>query len=134
MQLAKSLPQRLRHRLGPAQEFAEGFLAAEQPGGVSMAEAMIRYARREQNLVIPLDAFRPETVPPHLWMNWRVVDEHGRQLAMGRNLSQLRAELGEQAREQFEEAVEVMRARLNLPVRRIDGTPVPASTAAAAPA
>ncbi len=32
------------------------------------------------------------------------------------------------------EAVEVMRARLNLPVRRIDGTPVPASTAAAAPA
>ncbi len=30
-------------------------------------------------------------------MNFKVVDEHGRQLAMGRNLAQLRAELGAQA-------------------------------------
>jgi ATP-dependent helicase HrpA len=37
----------------------------------------------------------------HLSMNFRVVDEHGRQLAMGRSLAQLRAELGEQAGEQF---------------------------------
>jgi ATP-dependent helicase HrpA len=34
-------------------------------------------------------------------MNFRVVDEHGRQLAMGRNLAQLRAELGDRAGDQF---------------------------------
>jgi len=33
-----------------------------------------------------------------------VVDEHGRQLAMGRNLAALRAELGPRARHQFKEA------------------------------
>jgi ATP-dependent helicase HrpA len=40
-------------------------------------------------------------VPAHLWMNFRVIDESGRQLGMGRNLAQLRAELGKEAGEQF---------------------------------
>jgi ATP-dependent helicase HrpA len=71
-----------------------------------MAESIARYARRALNLVVPLDAFRPEAVPTHLWMNFRLVDEHGRQLAMARNLAQLKAERGEQAREQFVEVVQ----------------------------
>ena len=120
-QLGKSLPQRLRHKLGTLPEFAEGFVAMEQPaqasgsGSVaSLAEAIARYARRELNLVIPGDAFRYEALPAHLSMNYRVVDEHGRQLAMGRNLSQLRAELGEQAEQQFTElaASEIAQAGL----------------------
>jgi ATP-dependent helicase HrpA len=106
MQLAKSLPQRLRHKLGPLPEFAQVFLESEPAGEVPMAESIVRYARRELNLTVPPDAFRPEALASHLWMNFRVVDEHGRQLAMGRNLAQLRAELGEQAREQFVEVVE----------------------------
>ncbi len=43
--------------------------------------------------------FKLETLPMHLTMNFKVVDEHGRQLAMGRNLAQLRAELGAQAQQ-----------------------------------
>ena len=35
-------------------------------------------------------------------MNFKVIDEHGRQLAMGRNLAQLRAELGGQAQQHFQ--------------------------------
>ena len=35
-------------------------------------------------------------------MNFRVVDEHGRQLGMGRNLGALKAELGAQARGAFQ--------------------------------
>ena len=42
--------------------------------------------------------FKLEQVPPHLFMNFQVVDEHGRQLGMGRNLAALKAELGDQAR------------------------------------
>ena len=68
---------------------------------LALAEALARYAREALNLVLPLDGFRPELLPAHLSMNFLVVDEHGRQLAMGRNLAQLRAELGEQAGEQF---------------------------------
>jgi ATP-dependent helicase HrpA len=42
-------------------------------------------------------------LPVHLSMNFRIVDENGRQLSMGRNLAQLRAELGQKAGEQFSE-------------------------------
>jgi ATP-dependent helicase HrpA len=103
--LAKSLPQKLRHKLGPLPEFAELLLAAEKPGEVTLLEAIARYARRELNLLVPLDGFRPETLSKHLSMNIRVLDEHGRQLGMGRNLAQLRAELGREAGQRFAEAV-----------------------------
>jgi ATP-dependent helicase HrpA len=39
-------------------------------------------------------------------MNFKVVDEHGRQLAMGRSLPQLRAELGAQAQKSFQSVAE----------------------------
>jgi ATP-dependent RNA helicase HrpA len=101
--LAKSLPQKLRHKLGPLPEFADALLEPGDAHDVSLADAIARWARRELNLAVPIDAFRPETLPAHLSMNFRVVDEHGRQLAMGRNLAQLRAELGERAGEKFSE-------------------------------
>ena len=103
--LAKSLPQKLRHQLGPLPEFVDAFLAARETQDAPLVQAIARYARREQNLAVPLDAFRPETLPAHLSMNFRIVDEHGRQLGMGRNLAQLRAELGQKAGEQFSEIV-----------------------------
>ena len=107
--LAKTLPQRIRHKLGPLPEFAEAFfrfvataqMSARRAEDLELTEAIARYAREELNLVLPLDGFRPELLPAHLTMNFRVVDEHGRQLAMGRSLAQLRAELGEQAGAQF---------------------------------
>src|SRR5690606_9832550 len=47
--------------------------------------------------------FKLETLPAHLFMNFRVVDEHGRMLAAGRNLAQLKAELGRQAQATFQQ-------------------------------
>ena len=88
--LAKSIPQRLRHKLGALAEFAEGFVADVQPSDVSLATALSRHIRLELNLDMPLDAFRPDSAPPHLSMNYLVVDEHGRQLAIGRNLAELK--------------------------------------------
>ena len=103
--LAKSLPQKVRHQLGPLADFAAEFVAAVPPADVPLAQAIARYARESRNLVLPSDGFRPETLPAHLSMNFRVVDEHGRQLGMGRSLAQLRAELGDKAGEQFGEVV-----------------------------
>ena len=45
-------------------------------------------------------------------MNFRVVDEHGRQLGMGRNLGALKAELGAQARGAFQ-ALAGMKVRVS---------------------
>ncbi len=105
MGLAKSLPQRTRHRLGQLPEFADAFLKAPPELNVNMSEAIVRWARRELTLDVPRDGFQTERLPAHLSMNFRVVDEHGRQLGMGRNLAQLRAELGEAAGEKFAAAV-----------------------------
>ena len=96
--LAKSMPQRLRHKLGPLEAFAEGFVAAVAPSDTPLATALARYIRAELNLEVPLDAFRPDSVPPHLQMNFRVVDEHGRQLGMGRSLADLKRALGAETR------------------------------------
>ena len=50
--------------------------------------------RERTSLAVQRADFKLEQLPPHLFMNLRVVDEHGRQLGMGRNLAALKAELG----------------------------------------
>jgi ATP-dependent helicase HrpA len=90
--LAKSMPQRLRHKLGPLEAFAEDFAAAVRPTDTPLAHALSRHIRAELNLDVPLDAFRPDSAPPHLHMNFLVVDEHERQLALGKDLAALKKE------------------------------------------
>ncbi len=91
---AKGVPQRLRHKLGPLAEFAQAFAQAVPASDTPLAAALARYIRAEFNLEMPTDAFRPDSAPPHLQMNFRIVDEDGRQLAMGRNLVILKGEIG----------------------------------------
>ena len=93
--LAKSMPQRLRHKLGPLQAFAESFAANVRPSDTPLAQALARHVRAELNLELPVDALRPDSAPAHLHMNFLVIDEHGRQLAMGRNLAALKRELAD---------------------------------------
>jgi ATP-dependent helicase HrpA len=93
--MAKSLPQRLRHKLGALDEFAERFVSNVRTSDVPLAAALSRFIRAEFDFEVPVDAFRPDSAPPHLHMNFRVVDDHGRQLGMGRNLAELKRELGQ---------------------------------------
>jgi ATP-dependent helicase HrpA len=90
--LAKSMPQPLRHKLGALEAFADEFAAAVPPSDTPLAQAIARHVRAELNLEVPLDAFRPDSAPPHLHMNFLVVDEHGRQLALGKDLAALKKE------------------------------------------
>jgi ATP-dependent helicase HrpA len=106
MALIKSLHQRPRSRLMPLAEFAEAFIAgvneSHQFGAGSLVEVLLKAVRDKTQLDIKRNDFKLEQVPPHLFMNFRVVDEHGRQLGMGRNLAALKAELGGQARSAFQ--------------------------------
>jgi ATP-dependent helicase HrpA len=96
--LVKGIPQRLRHKLGALEDFAGAFVVAREPSTVPLASAIARYIRDEFNLDVPQDSFRPDSVPPHLRMNFRVVDEDGRQRALGRDLATIQRELGEEAK------------------------------------
>ncbi|MDP2143652.1 MAG: ATP-dependent RNA helicase HrpA [Gallionella sp.] len=92
-QLIKTLPQRLRRHLVPVPEFAANFCRDVQPSNTPLLQALARYIREQKQLDAPLDAFRLEQLPQHLLMNFRVLDEHGRQFGMSRNFAQLHGEL-----------------------------------------
>ena len=92
--MAKSMPQRLRHKLGALDDFASRFLEREKPADLPLAAAMARFIRDDVGIEVPVDAFRPDSAPPHLHMNFRVVDDHARQLGMGRDLAALKRDLG----------------------------------------
>src|SRR5574340_1715131 len=92
-QLVKTLPQKIRRHLVPVPEFAASFCREVQPSNAPLLQALARYIREQKQLDVPLDAFRLEQLPPHLLMNFRVLDEHGRQLGMSRNFAQLHGEL-----------------------------------------
>src|SRR5919198_101034 len=105
--LAKGLPQRLRHKLGPLDDFAAAFGAKVEPADAPLATALARYVRAEHNIDVPVDAWRPDAVPPHLRMNFRVLDDAGRQRAMGRDLPEIKRALGEEAKALLQEEAPV---------------------------
>ena len=96
-QLIKTLPQKLRRHLVPVPEFAASFCHEMQPSSKPLLQALARYIREQKQIDVPPEAFRLEQLPPHLLMNFRIMDEHGRQLGMSRNFAQLHAELAPRA-------------------------------------
>lgn len=109
--LLKTLPQKLRRHCVPLPEYAARFAertqAAERGIGAAvpmpgLIDALIADIREQLKLDVKQTDFKQEALPAHLSMNFKVIDEHGRQLAMGRNLAQLRAELGAQAQQVFQ--------------------------------
>ncbi|VBG67846.1 ATP-dependent helicase HrpA [Burkholderia pseudomallei] len=92
--LLKSLPQKLRRHCVPLPEYAAGFVeraGRERFGAGGLVDALIADVREQTQVATKTSDFKLETLPAHLFMNFKVIDEHGRQLAMGRNLAQLRA-------------------------------------------
>ena len=104
--LLKSLPQKPRSRFVPlpesAAKLAQDLSASESWAHGSLTDALLKRVRDATSLDVKRTDFKLDMVPAHLFMNLRVVDEHGRQLGMGRNLGALKAELGAQARGAFQ--------------------------------
>ncbi len=100
--LLKSLPQKIRRHCVPLPEYAAGFCERNDFGKGNFLEALIADIREQKGLQSLSTDFKFEQLPAHLTMNFKIVDEHGRQLEMGRNLATLRAEFGSQARESFQ--------------------------------
>ncbi|MGN4070240.1 ATP-dependent RNA helicase HrpA, partial [Burkholderia gladioli] len=103
--LLKSLPQKLRRHCVPLPEFAAGFVeraGGERFGAGALLDVLIGDIRNQTQIAMKSSDFKLETLAAHLFMNFKVIDEHGRQLGMGRNLAQLRGELGAQAQQHFQ--------------------------------
>ena len=100
--LVKSLHQRPRSRLVPLPDYAAEFCEQTPFAQGSLMDALLKAVRERTQLVVQRNDFKLETLGAHLFMNFRVVDDHGRQLGVGRNLESLKAELGGQARTAFQ--------------------------------
>ena len=104
--LIKTLHQRPRSRLVPLPEtatrMAEQLNRTEVFGTGSLTDAVLKLVIDKTSLDIKRGDMKLEMLPPHLFMNFRVLDEHGRQLGMGRSLGALKGELGSQARGAFQ--------------------------------
>ena len=104
--LLKSLPQKPRTRFVPlpdsAAKLAETLGAPEIFGTGSLTDVLLKKVRDITSLDVKRADFKLDMLSPHLFMNLCVVDEHGRQLGMGRNLGALKADWGSQARGAFQ--------------------------------
>jgi ATP-dependent helicase HrpA len=104
--LLKTLHQKPRARLVPLPDAAERFtqvLCTDEKFGIGfLVDAVLTLVRAETNLDLKRADLKPDMLAQHLFMNFRVVDEHGRQLAQGRQLSALKSQWGTQARGAFQ--------------------------------
>jgi len=100
--LVKSLHQRPRSRLVPLPDYAAEFCATVPFAQGGLLDALLKAVRERTQLALQRNDFKLDQLQPHLFMNFRIVDEHGRQLGMGRDLAGLKAEFGAQARSAFQ--------------------------------
>ena len=128
--LLKTLHQRPRSRLVPLPEsatrMAEALNVPEVFGHGSLVDALLKLVRAATSLDIVRADIKADMLTPHFFMNLRVVDEHGRQLATGRNLGALKAELGAQARGAFQALAGLKMAQNSA----AQGLPIPVNTPA----
>ena len=112
VQLIKTLPQRIRAKLVPVPEFVEEFMSTvagnEKKLNQGLIQPLIDHILEARGLnargwAVTPDAFRPDALPAHFSMNYKLIDEHGRQLDMNRSLVALRGEWGKEAKQEFAE-------------------------------
>ncbi len=124
--LLKTLHQRPRSRLVPLPDYAAAFVEKTASGqgdsvqGAGLLDALLKAVRDTTQLDVKRADFKPEALPTHFFMNFRVVDDNGRQLGMGRHLAALKGSLGAQARSAFQSL-----AQLKLPATVQAAPPAP---------
>ena len=118
-ELIRSLPKDRRKRFAPAPNTAGRALAwlDDHPGGAreSLPEALARALQMLTGDMITAADWRPDRVPSHLRVTFIIRDGSGRELAAGKNLTELREELGGRLHRLLNDA-----ARAAEPLRRGD--------------
>lgn len=103
--LIKSLPQRYRRHCVPLADYAKGFVQRNEAiaGQKNLLQVLCEDIESQCAVRPNVQDFKLEQLPAHLTMNFKILDEYGRQIEMGRNLAALKSELGAQAQKSFQE-------------------------------
>ncbi len=97
--LIKAMPKPVRRNYVPAINFAEAALTAMPLREGPLLQAFARQLQRIGGVAVPAEAWRVENLPDHLRMNYRVVDESGKVLCEGRDLSALQQQMSGKVRQ-----------------------------------
>ena len=112
----KALPKQIRRHVVPIPEFVTHFLEGQEhestadrhgpspsssPYLAPLAKVLAEFVFSRTGITVPPDNWQDEKLPLHLLMNYRIVDDAGQELAMSRNLAQLKAQLGKAAQLTF---------------------------------
>ncbi|UXY14419.1 ATP-dependent RNA helicase HrpA [Chitiniphilus purpureus] len=106
--LIKSLPKAIRRMCVPVPDFATRMLTELDRADrtAPLLPQLAQAVTRGIGMPVDADAFDLSTLPVHLQMNFRVVDDGGQELAGGRDLVGIRAQLGEAAQLTFRDEAE----------------------------
>ncbi|MBL8525715.1 MAG: DUF3418 domain-containing protein, partial [Betaproteobacteria bacterium] len=108
--LFKTLPQKIRSQIVPVPDTVNDFIghitrregmndlsAAEMP----LIDAMTAFLRDVRRIDVPAGEWDLSRVPPHLLMNFRIIDADGKELAMSRDFVALKAQFADASRTVF---------------------------------
>jgi ATP-dependent helicase HrpA len=104
--LIRSLPKSIRTNFVPAPDFAEAAMPAVRSRAGSLLDALADWLGKKSGLKVTRFDFQLDTLPDHLRMNFRIVDPGGKQVAMGRDLLELRRKVGGEAQATFSAGAE----------------------------
>ena len=97
--LIKALPKAFRRVCVPVPEFVTGFLEKNEVGTKPILQGLADYILQKTTLKVSLVDWGE--IPAHLLMNFSVVDDAGKELAMGRDWHLLKKQLGSAAQLTF---------------------------------
>jgi ATP-dependent helicase HrpA len=102
--LVKGLPKGMRKHFVPVPRVVTDCMGILQPDSGPLTEALSQALFKKIGVEVPVEAWNLADLSPHLLMNFSIVDENGREIASGRDLPQLRSQLGVKARRTFSAA------------------------------
>ncbi len=103
--LIKALPKTYRRVCVPVPEFVTGFLGhVDNQFNTPLLDALAVYIQHKTTLKISKEDWDLSDIPVHHLMNFSVLDDAGRELAMGRNWLALKKQLGSAAQLTFRNA------------------------------
>ncbi|MEO8629622.1 MAG: DUF3418 domain-containing protein, partial [Betaproteobacteria bacterium] len=101
--LIRGLPKNLRKLFVPVPQVVTTAMDRLLPSGAPLTSAVSQALLATTGTDVPQDAWNTQDLPPFLLMNFKVIDEDEHEVAMGRDLVQLRTGLGVKARRHFSE-------------------------------
>jgi ATP-dependent helicase HrpA len=99
--LIKSLPKNTRKLCFPIPDFVTELLEQVPVGQAPLLETLAEFVSKKTKLITTKDDFDPKDLSPHCFVNFRIIDDAKQELAMGRDLAALKAQLGQAAQLTF---------------------------------